>query len=103
MTSRALVCVRFASRLSHLSHHVVGGSDTLDLLLLGGLLVLLHLVLVLLLEEVTLCSFLQVGNLFEFNPVLRETDTERLNIRLTLIRALQHQILSHLHVLTLSV
>ena len=57
-------------QLTHLSHLVLGGSDALELLLLGGRLALLHLLLVLFLKEVTLGSLLQVGDLLKLDPVL---------------------------------
>ncbi|KAK0144186.1 Coiled-coil domain-containing protein 90B, mitochondrial [Merluccius polli] len=56
---------------SHLSHHVGGGSDALELLLLGSLLGLLDHLLIHLLKEQALGSLLEISNLLKLDPVLR--------------------------------
>lgn len=61
-----------AAAQTHLSNLVLGGSDALELLLLGSGLALLYLLLVLLLKELTLGSLLQVSDLLKLNPVLNE-------------------------------
>lgn len=78
----SLDCIFFSAQLDscwidnslrcivYLPHLVLGGPHALELLLLGRRLVLLHLLFVLLLEELALGSLLQVGDLLELNPVL---------------------------------
>lgn len=69
-------CSSWRSRFrSHLSHLVLGGSNALELLLLGGCLALLNLLLVLLFKELTLGSLLQVSDLLKLDPVLTGAQT----------------------------
>lgn len=63
-----------AQSWTRLSHLVFGCFDDLKLLLLRRRLALLHLLLVLLLEELTLRSLLQVSDLLELDPVLNNTE-----------------------------